>query len=156
MREMRGGDLHVPLPWLKLLLLSSPPLPTRTRVHGEQPKLGGNEFFSPPCFFCFWMVVSHLDASPPRPWREEVPEAKTGNLLVYYQLQNCCFDTRGPGGSHFLGFDNDLQTDLKSSKLIFPSPSWSRSANMMSLSPCVLKYDVAVPLRFVFHCQCHN
>ena len=106
-------------------------------------------------FFLFWMVA-HLNASPPRPWREEVPEAKTGNLLVYYQLQNCCFDTRGPGGSHFLGFDNDLQTDLKSSKLIFPSPSWSRSANMMSLSPCVLKYDVAVPLRFVYPCQCRN
>ena len=32
--------------------------------------------------------------------------------------------------------DKDLTTDLKSSKLILPSPSWSRSANMMSLSPC--------------------
>ena len=34
-------------------------------------------------------------------------------------------------------YNDGLASDLKSSKLIFPSPSWSRSANMISLSPWV-------------------
>ena len=64
-----------------------PPSPHQDQGAWGAAQAEGKFAFFSSLLFLFWMVVSHLDASPPRPWREEVPEAKTGNLLVYHQLQ---------------------------------------------------------------------
>ena len=79
----------------------------------------------------------HLNAAAPRPRREEIPKAKTEYFrfhLNQYAQKTHLVVTYGELGK---SYNDGLASDLKSSKLIFPSPSWSRSANMISLSPWV-------------------
>ena len=83
-------DLHVPLPWLKFLLLHSSPLPTRARVDGEQPKLGRNYSHFAPAFEWYNKLAS-LEATlvrnyeRPTEWLTEAM-CRAISILSYYAL----------------------------------------------------------------------